>query len=393
MPGLYYNGTLTVTHRISQNSAWTVESLLDEGYDLPYNWTDNRQCSKDERDEKTYEYPALFHVGPRGNAEDLNPLHWSLKGFEPTDGPYLDILQRLVHIRSSDFNLDRPKRKFAYWEGTNADDPKWETETVNGTAYWSTSLSEAKGGGSYSARSTYDHRVPTSGRTSLNWYPKSQYLTLTETCRLGFSSVNEEYDMRSDPDADEEEEEEEDDEDSFVYDTSMRPTVWLEPGVVANIGGIGSDELTFSLDTEWTEPTTAFTGFRRAGCGSNQKDARMGYEAFLYYAGFIGMSKEASDGDVDVSWPTAMWNLTLSAKLEFKGSIVRENSTEIKGLSDGILQFAEDYDYEEKEKELGYPGTSAEEEDDDSGAQAVEVHVLLPILTALSAAWMASLVL
>lgn len=63
----------------------------------------------------------------------------------------------------------------------------------------------------------------------------------------------------------------------------------------------------------------------------------MGYEVFLYYVGFIGMSKEVFDGDVDVLWLIVMWNLILLVKFEFKGFIVWENSMEIKGLLDGIL--------------------------------------------------------
>lgn len=108
LPGLYYNGTLTVTHRVSDNSAYAMEDL-DDGLELGSKFTKDSRCSSDDGAEKTYKYPALFHVGPRGNDEDYNPLHWSLKGFQQSSvSGYVGVLQCVVHVRSSDFFVERP---------------------------------------------------------------------------------------------------------------------------------------------------------------------------------------------------------------------------------------------------------------------------------------------
>jgi hypothetical protein len=98
LPGLYYNGTVTITHQLSQNSAWDAEA---EGSPA------STKCANDDRAVKTYEYPALFYIGPNGNASDTNPVFWALRGFQPPDQKlndnYLDVYQRWLHIRSSDF--------------------------------------------------------------------------------------------------------------------------------------------------------------------------------------------------------------------------------------------------------------------------------------------------
>ena len=363
LPGLYYNGTLTITHRVSDNSAWAKESL-DDGLELAFTFTNNSRCPSDDGMEKTYEYPALFHVGPRGNDDDPNPLHWSLKAFQPYDGPYLDILQRWVHIRSSDFFVDRPIRRFDYWDETNANDRTGaytKTRDENTTAYWKTSLTEGKDG-SFSARTTYDHQAPNSTQTTFPAYPMSQYITLSDVCKLGFVSEEEPLDQYSQSGDDEE------DEDDKIYRTSVPPTVWIRPGTEASIHGIGDDKLTFELDADWEDPTIPYIGLRRAQCGGSQGDQFQAFEDELSPGSAVALVRPPSSKYI---WPSDMfWNLTLSVELKFEGSIVRENSTEIMGFSNDVVQFAKGYDYEEKEKELGYPGTT-EDSDDDNGSSAL----------------------
>jgi hypothetical protein len=58
LPGLYYNGTITVSHKLTQNSAWDAERLHPNG---------GQMCKPTNDDAvKTYEYPALFYIGPQG---------------------------------------------------------------------------------------------------------------------------------------------------------------------------------------------------------------------------------------------------------------------------------------------------------------------------------------
>src|ERR1700712_392502 len=66
LPGLYYNGTITLTHQLTQNSAWDAEALST---------STGTKCDNDDRSQKTYQYPALFFVGPNGNTSDTNPIH------------------------------------------------------------------------------------------------------------------------------------------------------------------------------------------------------------------------------------------------------------------------------------------------------------------------------
>ena len=373
LPGLYYNGTLTVTHRVSDNSAYAMEAL-DDGLELGSAFTNDSRCPSDDCAEKTYKYPALFHVGPRGNNEDPNPLHWSLTGFQHSSVPgYVDLLQRVVHVRSSDFFVERPFRLFDYWDEANANDrtfPRQEIRDENTTAYWTTSVVKAKNGKFYSAHATYDHQTP--NNTAGGGYAKSQYITLSETCKLGFTTNNDRLEAPLDPDGE--------DDESRTYNTTALPTVWLQPaGTEITIDGIGSDKLTLELTTDVEdreEIMLAWSSVRRADC-----EGLLPYENDFQLAYPVAVLD--SDGDSVVSDDQdSVWSLKLSVlKLTFEGSLVRENSTEITGLADdGRMQFAEGYDWEATEKSLGYPYTDGRE---DSQSRAIQVETSCSLFAGL----------
>src|SRR5690606_2206777 len=96
------NGTLTVTHKLGDSSVWLFEYPPDSRFG---------RCQNNDRNTKTYEYPGLLFVGNTGNDSDTNPIFWILRGYQPADQtsrrdddpPYVDVAQRWVHIRSSDF--------------------------------------------------------------------------------------------------------------------------------------------------------------------------------------------------------------------------------------------------------------------------------------------------
>ena len=95
LPGSYYNGTLTIKHQIAVNSAYTTQRPT------------GMKCDNNDGQEKTYTYPGLLAIGPKGNSSDTNPIFWALRGFEPLDqkdvAEGLDVNAEWVHLRSADF--------------------------------------------------------------------------------------------------------------------------------------------------------------------------------------------------------------------------------------------------------------------------------------------------
>lgn len=79
LPGMYYNGTVTVTHKLEDSSMWLYE---EPGRNPEEN---SLWCTNNDRNTKTYQYPALIFVGNPGNDSDTNPIFWILRGYQPAN--------------------------------------------------------------------------------------------------------------------------------------------------------------------------------------------------------------------------------------------------------------------------------------------------------------------
>lgn len=349
LPGLYYNGTLTIRHHITDNPVWDeeVEDLIVE--------SEFTNCQNDDRAVKTYKYPALLLIAPIGNESDTNPFHWQLKGYQPADqvrgelsADFLDFDQRWVHIRSSDFvptnesvsdySLRWPARLL--WRDADATQLNQATRV-----YWPTNVT-AESDGVYSSSARYarappvidedDYQLPLQGFGRHT----SQYVTLSDVCvwnQAGESRIGSEKGLpRSEITVG-----------KWNYATTT-PTVWLDTGATAEMKGIGSTAIRMTVNNT-LERTVPLSGKREGGCSTTG----------VFELGEFG-GVHSSDDEDD---PPKPWNLTLSVTLSFEGEIVQENSTSIDGLEDGKLVFGKGY---------VKPGEQDEEDDEDAG-RAVRV--------------------
>lgn len=96
LPGSYYNGSVTINHIVSTNSARDAAIIAKSQIG----------CNSDDASPKNYTYPALFTVGSNLNASDTNPIFWNLRAFNPPNkytGGESHIFAEWIHVRSSDF--------------------------------------------------------------------------------------------------------------------------------------------------------------------------------------------------------------------------------------------------------------------------------------------------
>ncbi|KAM6514302.1 hypothetical protein FALCPG4_015452 [Fusarium falciforme] len=336
MPGLFYNGTLTMTHRITNNTSWGYDDgspEADEDDDPP-------PCENDDSARKTYTYPALVYIGPRGNDSDTNPIHWTLRGYQPanqtmgTTRPYIDIFQRWIYLRSSDFPIKAPTAEQSYYYPSDATKIYRDT-----TVYWPTNVTQT-GDKTFSARAVYNKEPILTQRSTPAFYedpPKSlltpekgidgsgngprtsQYITLSDVCvrsqtMLGLGEAPKSLIPSGNN-----------------YRLVTTPTLWLETGAEATMEGIGADTLTFKLDSSVT---------RRIGYVSSQTArCREGGNSVFERSDFQ-MLRSVNDphsrpGELDFD----PWNLTVSFQISFEGTLETENGAEITGVENGVPVF------------------------------------------------------
>jgi len=340
LPGLYYNGTLTVQHQLTDNTAW-------EDADEDFN-----DCDNNDKELKTYEYPALLLVGPTANESDSNPMHWVLRGHEPQgegSGYYqVDFLQRWVYIRSSDFVVSNRSTLYTTdylvdrLEDIDATDLDDETRI-----YWATNIT-SDDGKIFSASAEYVETPPTIDldqepyESMVLYRPgkrTSGYVTLSDVCRFGQSIV----------DSDDDEAAVEELRGASKKRRSLRtreyhasrsladgtPTLWLEKGVRAEMENIGASSMTWSLNATMTR-AIPWVGMRSAGCHtfSFENDA---FEMSSFYPLQSDRYKEEGLNHI------IPWNISVDFSLTFRGSLVRENSTTLEGERNGKLLFGRDY--------------------------------------------------
>ena len=358
IPGLYYNGNMTIRHHITHNTAWDDEDLQI---------SDLYGCDNDDRASKTYTYPALLLIAPTGNESDTNPMHWVLRGFEPLDqrsaAPELDLWQRWVYIRSSDFVLtnytpawDSPFRPFRTYKYEDMDATQLDETT---RVYWRTNVS-SEADGTFSAHAEYTEmppRINPDDYIGPRWSPgqsTSQYVTLSDVCHYKQKLIDESLSLRDtqnhersltgSPKSRA---------DTRIWYASPR-TLWLSRGATAELSGIGHDSMTIKINNTLKE-TPVWKGKREQGCSSNSNDP---FELSEFHL------SQSEDHKGPVPRP---WNITVSVSISFEGSLVQENSTSISGLSNGKLQFAETYQIT----------PTSEEEDDKSQSVALQASHLM----------------
>lgn len=374
LPGMYYNGTVTVEHKIDDSSVWLFEDTekTQENY---YKW-----CGNKDGETKTYEYPALLFVGNTGNDSDTNPIFWILRGYQPADQTdldteYLDVRQRWIHLRSSDFVVRDESRKglrgqYRYLE-TDATAVYGET-----SVYWRTNISDhSEASSSFSARATYEHEpilteesgeIPDVDMPS--WDPDedsqdvrtSQYVTLSDVCNVLHQTVE---GASSAPGSSITE----GDEDNAMSGATT-PTVWLPLGTVAEMSGIGSETARFELTSRDWERVRPYASGQSASCFDDVGRQRFEWSGFSHMHRF--------------GQPESIWNLTLSLlSLSFEGSLVGENSTDITSFGDdGTPVFGAKYERAPREEEENPPSSSGDGEENNAAAIPV-VHSLVAHLS------------
>jgi len=93
MSATYYNGSITITHRLFNTS------------------NDNAGCWNNNLWEKTYTYDGVLAIGPKRSINDTNPLYFSLRGFDPTATEILGTKQEFLRLTSTTLGeLEEQKR-------------------------------------------------------------------------------------------------------------------------------------------------------------------------------------------------------------------------------------------------------------------------------------------
>lgn len=224
LPGSYYNGSVTINHIVSTNSARDAANIPESQIG----------CNSDDASPKNYTYPALFTVGSNLNASDTNPIFWNLRGFNPPNeytGGESHIFAELIHVRSSDFATN-------YWTtGDISSSYPRETHT-----YWTTNV-VATGPSAWAANATYTAQPQQESSKAANFpnphfvVRSSNYIALADVCA---------YDQE-------------------LYFTDRKippisplplgnsdtfdsvPTIFFDLGAQASLENIGSNDLEFSM--------------------------------------------------------------------------------------------------------------------------------------------------
>ncbi|KAF2436419.1 hypothetical protein EJ08DRAFT_644772 [Tothia fuscella] len=333
LPGLYYNGTIKVTHQLTQNSAWDAEAVGSAA---------SKKCTNDDRGVKTYEYPALFYVGPKGNESDSNEVVWALRGFQPVeqmagDG-YLDVHTRWIHVRSADFvvtDTSLAQKFFGQYNYYASDETGVHRETHT---YWDTKFENT--GSTYSASATYNNKpkdIPLSQRSFGTPPPggkplTSQYVTLSDVCNYRQEMWMTKATVPTSwlPEGN-----------NNMWSTT--PTLFLAEGASISMSNIGADTMSLTLNNTVTNQL-AFVNTQSATCSRSSTGYQMPFtESFN-----LMHWKDASEYDKGY-----MWNVSASIGISFTGNIVKENSTSIVGDKDGVPQFQKQYERVNGSTEFG----------------------------------------
>ncbi|RPA95875.1 hypothetical protein L873DRAFT_1282911 [Choiromyces venosus 120613-1] len=221
MPATYYNGSITITHRLFNT----------------LNWRDG--CSNNNLWEKTYTYDGVLAIGSKRSVNDTNPVYFSLRGFDPTTAWILGARKEFLRITSTTLGeLEEKKRdeKLDYF-------PEPGTETEAFKVLWDISLTQntttvdSKGTtliDSWHLEADYT-RTPLPRKETLS--PKqilkysTSFFTLSDICVEGYT-----LDLETNP--------------YSPYGSSGSSIAMMYPDVGAHIDirGVGTDRVFFAME-------------------------------------------------------------------------------------------------------------------------------------------------
>ena len=296
LPGSYYNGTVTVNHVVSANSARDAAAIAQS----------QTGCPGDDASPKTYSYPALFTVGSNLNSSDTSPIFWNLRAFNPPGqytGDDTHIFAEWIHIRSSDFASD-------HWS-TGDISSSWPEETHT---YWTTNVSNGASDNTWSATATYTAQPQEESFTAASFpnphfvVRSSNYITLTDVCAYDqelYYSDGTSPDMSPLPLGN-----------NRIFNTV--PTLFFDLGASASLQDIGSSKLKYTLSGS-VQRQVVSTGQNVYACPADTG-------SMAYYRTLQPLQWQEADASTDQE---DMWNVSASVTLDFEGVLVKENSTEI----------------------------------------------------------------
>ncbi|KAL9613345.1 MAG: hypothetical protein Q9167_002106 [Letrouitia subvulpina] len=291
LPGSYYNGTLTINHRVTES---TARDAAKQDPSL-------RACPSDDDQPKTYQYPALFSIGSNLNVSDTNKVYFILRGFAPPQDIYSSsdsALSEWVHIRSADMSTQ--------WHGSDQSS-SYPDETHT---YWSINLSTG-GSSRWTANATYRAQPQPDDKTYGDAVVRSSnYVTLSDVCSYDMEYHYSEGLPPSSPFP------------KDNLDQTTIPTIFFDLGARASMEGIGSDTLTFNMSGSVRRQVVSVG--KSDGCGSS-----LSIYASAFYTSLASLRMHDTYGQDN------LYNLSASVNVGFEGRIVQENSTAVKADGDG----------------------------------------------------------
>lgn len=343
LPGSYYNGTVTINHVVSTNSARDAAAIAQS----------QTGCPSDDASPKTYSYPALFTVGSNLNSSDVSPIFWNLRAFNPPGqytGEDSHIFAEWIHVRSSDFASE-------YWS-TGDMSSQWPEETHT---YWDTKV-VSNGPSDWTANATYTAQ-PQEESSSAASFPNphfvvrsSNYITLADVCAYDqelYFTDGKSPEMSPIPPNN-----------NDIFNTI--PTIFFDLGAQASLENIGSDSLKFTLKGSVRRQVVS-TGQSLYACPSDTG-------SMAYYRTLQPLQWQEADASTDEE---NMWNISASVTLNFQGTLVTENSTEILPNSTSLPV------WDQKSKITSSVTSSTPSATASSGGMEVEPRPLMVVLGVL----------
>jgi hypothetical protein len=241
---------------------------------------------------------------------------------------YLDIHERWIHLRSSDYVVTDNSTEayyFGQYEYYASDETGIHRETHT---YWDTTVSPGSDD-TYSVVAEYvstPSEIPL-GHNSYATLPKgagprsSQYITLSDVCyydQEGWQTSTHLTPPSYIPKGND-----------YIWTTT--PTVFLGLGAKANMSGIGANSMQFVMRSTIAN-ALAFVSPVQASCDD---------EMYTYNTRFSSNFDAMHWTEASEYSPGNLWNMTVDVQIVFQGDMVSENSTKIMGFENGTPIFEE----------------------------------------------------
>jgi hypothetical protein len=295
MPGSYYSGPLTITHRVESNSAYGDSNNAST-------------CLNNDAQPKNYVYDAVLAVGPVRDGNDTSKAFWSLQAFPPVQPVPEDARNEFVRLRSASYGVNEREEKQI---GVGTQSYIWDTQwgipwKEPFRQYWNTSVTPTDGSStqvnSWDISATYVE-YPGAIRTSVDQpiYPHN-FITLSDICYKESDYYNtpsrSPYD--SSPSAS-----------RFSSNSVIAPTTFFDLGASVQISGVGTDRASLR-----------FTGGR-----VEQQTVHVHFSSYMnpYLCGYDETGEWAWDGlaplkNSFLNSEGGYQNITVSIEMSFQGT-------------------------------------------------------------------------